>query len=207
MAGQSSQDLLTQTVDGFAQRVQDYAQGIASRLGSPLSGQQLTQDEAVQRWNFSPLGSVEAADAQYHQLVAQGMPPGQALNQVYPMRQLLIQGADINDSIQKAKQIAGWAADAAGQPAPEPREGSTLPQSMVQQAMAKQQAQLAAPPLPGPAMGGMPGPGPMPQAGPPPGNGPGPAPGLPLPVAQPAPGPLPGPQPMPIPAMASGGVR
>src|SRR5215472_19197101 len=99
MAGQTSQDLLAQTVDSFAQRIQDYASGIANRLGSPLSGQQLSKDDVVARWNFSPLGSTDAADAAYHQLVAQGSSPGQALSQVYPMRQLLMQGADINDSI------------------------------------------------------------------------------------------------------------
>lgn len=182
MAGQSSQDVLQQTVDSFAARVSDYAEGIAQRLGQPLSGQQLSKDEAVQRWNFSPLGSPDAADAQYHQLVATGTPPGQALSQVYPMRQMLIQGADIQDSIARAKQIAGWAADASGQPAPEPFQGSTLPLSVAQQtAAAAQPAQ------------------PSPLAGPPPGNGPGPAPGLPLPVAPPAPGPLP-PMPMPMPA-------
>jgi hypothetical protein len=172
-------------VDGFAARVSDYADGIAQRLGQPLSGQQLSKDEAIQRWNFSPLGSTQAADAQYHQLVATGTPPGQALAQVYPMRPLLIQGSDVNDSIARAKQIAGWAADAAGQPPPQPFEGSTLPLSVAQQ----QQA-----PPPAAVMPGMP---PPLQAGPPPGIGPGPAPGLPLPVAPPAPGPLPGPMPMP----------
>jgi len=143
MAGEASGDVLQQTVDSFAQRVSDYASGIASRLGSPLSGQQLTQDEAVQRWNFSPLGSTDAADAAYHQLIAQGQAPGQALNQVYPMRQLLIQGADINDSIAKAKQLAGWAADATGSKPPEQPEGSTLLMSLLQS------QQRATPPLPG----------------------------------------------------------
>lgn len=190
MAGQSSQDVLQQTVDSFASRVSDYAQGIAQRLGQPLSGQQLTQDEAVQRWNFSPLGSTQAADAQYHQLVATGTPPGQALQQVYPMRQMLIQGSDIQDSIARAKQIAGWAADANGEPPPEPFQGSTLPLALAQQQMAQQQQ----PPGPLPGM-----PPPLPAgAGPPPGIGPAPAPGLPLPVASPAPGPLPGPPVAPV---------
>jgi hypothetical protein len=150
VAGQSSQDVLQQTVDGFAKRVSEYADGIASRLGQPLSGQQLSQDEAVQRWNFSPVGDTQAADAAYHQLVAQGTAPGQALNQVYPMRQLLIQGADINDSIARAKQIAGWAADAAGEPAPKPFEGSTMPLALAQQAAAARtpSAQLPTPPPP-----------------------------------------------------------
>src|SRR6516162_7716743 len=134
MAGQSSADLVQQTVDAFAQRVNDYASGIASRLGSPLSGQQLSKDDVIQRWNFSPLGSTDAADAAYHQLVAQGQPPGQALNQVYPMRQMLYQGADLKEAIANAQKIAGWSADATGQPAPKPFEGSTLPLSLLQQA-------------------------------------------------------------------------
>jgi hypothetical protein len=159
-AGGSS-DVLQQTVDAFASKVQEYADGIASRLGQPLSGQQLSKDDAVQRWNFSPLGSTDQADAAYHQMVASGTPAGQALNQVYPMRQLLIQGSDINDSIAKAKQIAGWAADASGQPAPEPIEGSTLPLALAQQhaaatplpALAAAPGPMAPSPLPAPSAG------------------------------------------------------
>ena len=153
MAGSSS-DVLQQTVDAFASKIQDYANGIAGRLGQPLSGQQLTQDEAVQRWNFSPLGSTDAADAAYHQLVAQGMAPGQALQQVYPMRQLLIQGADLKDSINTAKQIQAWAAQAAGKDVPPSPQGSTLPLMMAAQRMAGGAAQSlpampsAAPPGP-----------------------------------------------------------
>jgi hypothetical protein len=149
VAGQSSGDLLQQTVDNFAQRVQDYASGIAGRLGSPLSGTELSKDETVQRWNFSPLGSTDAADAKYHQLVASGTPPGQALDQVYPMRSMLYRGASLQDAIGTARQIAGWAADAKGtQPAEEP-QGSTLPMLMAMQPP----AQSALPPMPvGPAL-------------------------------------------------------
>ena len=171
MAGQSSQDVLKQTVDGFAAKIQEYADGIASRLGSPLSGQQLTQDEAVQRWNFSPLGTTEAADAAYHQLVATGTPPGQALGQVYPMRQLLIQGADLNDSIARAKQISGWAAKAAGEPEPEPFQGSTMPLALMQQ-------RAAAPSPVAPSGPVAPSPLPAPPAGPPQPAGPIPMPGM-----------------------------
>jgi hypothetical protein len=176
VAGQSSTDVLQQTVDGFAKRVTEYADGIASRLGQPLSGQQLSQDEAVQRWNFSPVGDTQAADAAYHQLVAQGTAPGQALSQVYPMRQMLIQGADINDSIARAKQISGWAADAAGEPAPKPFEGSTMPLALAQQAAAARtpaptpSPQLPAPPPPlqtPPPMPQAPMPMPMPMPQPP----------------------------------------
>ena len=159
MAGQSNGDVLQQTVDGFAARIDDYASGIANRLGSPLSGQQLSQDQAVQRWNFSPLGDTQTADATYHQLVAQGTPPGQALNQVYPMRQMLLQGADLNDSIAKAKQIAGWAAKSTGEPAPEPFQGSTLPMTIMQQSAAPPPPESVAPPSPPVA--------PVPAAGPP----------------------------------------
>jgi hypothetical protein len=150
-----SQDVLQQTVDAFAQRVSDYATGIANRLGSPLSGQQLSQDEVVQRWNFSPLGSTDAADAAYHQLVATGTSPGQALNQVYPMRSMLYQGADLKEAISNAQKIQGWAHDAAGTEPPAPFEGSTLPLALAQ----KQLASMAAPggpppsPLPAPVVG------------------------------------------------------
>jgi len=134
VAGQGSQDVLKQTVDSFATRVQQYADGIASRLGQPLSGTELSKDQAVAYWNFSPLGSTQAADAQYHQLVAQGTPPGQALDQVYPMRsQLYAGGASMQDKIQTAKQIQGWAAEASGQSVPEQPQTSTLPMLMAAQ--------------------------------------------------------------------------
>jgi hypothetical protein len=170
MAGQASGDVLQQTVDGFAQKIQEYADGIAGRLGTPLSGQQLSKDDAVQRWNFTPLGDQQQADAQYHSLIAQGTPPGQALNQVYPMRQLLLQGSDLNESIAKAKQIQGWAADAAGVKPPEPFEGSTLHVALAQQGA---QAPLPEPALPGPVA-------------PPPLAGAAPPAGLPMPAPMPA---------------------
>ena len=174
MAGQSSQDLLSQTVDTFASRVGEYAQGIANRLGSPLSGQQLSKDDVIQRWNFSPLGSTDAADAAYHQMVATGTPPGQALNQVYPMRTMLYQGADLKEAISNAQKIAGWAADAAGTEPPKPFEGSTMPLALAQQQLARMAAPGGSPPspLPGPVVG--PALPPLPQ-GPPPMPGPIPA--------------------------------
>src|SRR5262252_3189986 len=153
MAGQSSQDVLAQTVDGFASRVQQYADGIAGRLGSPLSGKQLSRDEVVQRWNFTPLGSTQAADAQYHALVAQGTSPGQALDQVYPMRSMLYQGADLRSAIDTAKQIQGWVHDAAGtEPPPQP-EGSTTPLLLNLQ-RSQPPMQTPSPPLQAPPMAG-----------------------------------------------------
>ena len=183
MAGQSSQDVLQQTVSGFAAKVSEYADGIAGRLGQPLSGTQLSKEDAVQRWNFSPLGSTAAADATYHQLVAQGTAPGQALNQVYPMRSMLFRGADVQDAISNARQIAGWAADSTGQPAPEEPKQSTLLMQMVNQ--------NAAPPAPMPP--------PMPGAGLPPMPPQGAPVGMPGPMPPP-PGPMPGPPPAMPPA-------
>jgi hypothetical protein len=168
VAGQSSQDVLKQTVDGFAARVQQYADGIANRLGQPMSGTELSKDEAVARWNFTPLGSTAAADAAYHQKVAQGMPPGQALAQVYPMRsQLFAGGASVQDKIQTAKQIQGWAAEASGQPVPEPYQGSTLPQAMAAQRMAQAAPQIPAPLAAAPAATSAPPPPPVGPALPP----------------------------------------
>jgi hypothetical protein len=186
----SSSDVLQQTVNGFAARVSEYADGIAGRLGQPLSGTQLSKDDAVQRWNFSPLGSTQAADAAYHQMVAQGTPPGQALNQVYPMRSMLYRGADTQDAISNARQIAGWAADATGLPAPVEPKSSTLPMLMAQQPP----VQGAPPPMP------LPGPGVLPQPSP----GPMPGPGMAMPAMQPPPmaGPAPMPMPMPAPVMS-----
>jgi hypothetical protein len=154
VAGQSSQDVLQQTVDGFAKRVTEYADGIAGRLGQPLSGTQLSKDDAIARWNFSPLGSPALADQAYHQLVASGTPPGQALDQVYPMRSMLYRGPDLRSAIDTAKQIQGWAADASGQHVPEPPQGSTLVQHLLNQtgpqaAPEGPQAQLPPPVVPG----------------------------------------------------------
>ena len=203
MAGQNSGDFMQQTVSGFAARVSEYADGIAGRLGQPMSGTQLTKDDAVQRWNYSPLGSTQAADAAYHQLVASGTPPGQALDKVYPMRSMLYRGADVQEAVSNARQIAGWAADATGQPAPDPPKESTLPAWLAMQHNAQAQ-QPAMPPATavGPALP------PLPSQAPPMGPA-----GMPGPMARPMPGmggpPPPGmpPQPMPLPgrvARASG---
>jgi hypothetical protein len=207
MAGQSSGDLFSQAVDLFSQRVNDYASGIAQRLGSPMSGSELSKDQVLQRWNFSPLGDTQQADAQYHQLVAQGTPPGQALDQVYPYRKTLFSGPDLGSQIDTAQKIAGWAADASGTPPPQPNPN----QSPI---LPNQQTMPTGGPAPVP---GIP-PAPMPGPG-------GPAGGLPLPAAAITPsvasvpglgpaapppgfmGPPPGPSGMPgIPAMAGGGV-
>jgi hypothetical protein len=177
MAGGASENVLQQTVDSFASRVNDYAQGIAGRLGQPLSGVQLSPEDAVARWNFSPLGDTASADAQYFALTLQGMPPGQALAQVYPMRSGLFADPDINASIAKANQVAGWAAKASGQPPPEPFPSSTLPDHIHQQLVAQAATAPSSPPLPAPAQppapllpGGAGGPGaaPMPGLPPPP---------------------------------------
>jgi hypothetical protein len=198
MAGQASGDVLQQTVDAFAQKVQEYADGIAGRLGNPLSGTELSKDDAVARWNFTPLGSTMAADAAYHQKVSQGMPPGQALDQVYPMRsQLFSGGASLQDNIATAKQLAGWAADVTGTPAPETPKSSTLPILMAAQRMAQAQQGAAVPqpavPLPtppSPVLGAPPvqSAAPMPALPPAPLAGPPPVPSVPAPVLPPPPG-------------------
>jgi hypothetical protein len=193
VAGQNSGDFMQQTVSGFAARVSEYADGIAGRLGQPMSGTQLTKDDAVQRWNYSPLGSTQAADAAYHQLVASGTPPGKALDQVYPMRSMLYRGADVQEAVSNARQIAGWAADATGQPAPDPPKESTLPAWLAMQhnAQAQQPAPLPTqgpPPMMPPAIA----PQPMPAA---PGPMPGPVAAGPAPVMPPPPGMLAGPLP------------
>lgn len=164
MAGQSNADYLSQTVDGFASRVGELADGIASRLGGqPMSGTQLSKEQAVQRWNYTPLGSTDQADAAYHQLVMQGTPPGQALDQVYPMRSMLYQSADLQDAISTAKQIQGWAADASGQePAPPAFDGSSLHAQLDLQKLASMQPPAAQAPLPAPPAGPPAGAAPMP---------------------------------------------
>ena len=124
---QPGQDLFQQAIDLFSQRVDDYASGIAQRLGQPLSGSELSQQQVLERWNYTPLGDPAMADMQYHRLVAGGMPPGQALDQVYPMRKMLISGPDLDSQIKTAQQIAGWDAAAKGQPKPEKPDPAQLP--------------------------------------------------------------------------------
>lgn len=188
MPGSSSGDLFTQAVDLFAQRVDDYASGIANRLGSPMSGDQLSKDQVLQRWNFSPLGDTQQADAAYHQMVAQGTPPGQALDQVYPYRKMLFSGPDLGSQIDTANKIAGWAADASGTEPPKPN-----PQ---QSPILEPQPALA---------GGAPPPGGSPPVVPPGPIGASAGGGLPLPVAAQTP-PVPGPPPMPMPAAPAPGA-
>jgi hypothetical protein len=193
MAGQSSGDLFSQAVDLFASRVNDYASGIAQRLGSPMSGSELSKDQVLQRWNFSPLGDTQQADAQYHQLVAQGTPPGQALDQVYPYRKTLFSGPDLGSQIDTAQKIAGWAADASGTPPPQPnpQQSPILPNAQpgpVPQ-NAGPPAGVNQPPMAAPGLGGAAGGG------------------LPLPVAAPGPAvpPVPGQMPpiSPVPGVSS----
>lgn len=163
----SSSDVLQQTVKGFAQRVSEYADGIAGRLGQPMSGTQLSKDDVIARWNFSPLGSTQTADATYHQLVASGTPPGKALDQVYPMRSMLFRGPDLPSAIDTAKQIQGWAADSSGQPVPEQPQQNTLVTHLLNQQQAAQmlpQGPQMPPALPPSPMGGLP---PAPPVGPP----------------------------------------
>lgn len=186
MAGQANTDLFQQAVDLFAQRVADYADGIAQRLGTPMSGQQLTRDQVLQRWSYTPLGDQATADAAYHQMVAQGMPPGQALDQTYPFRKMLFAGPDLKSQIATAQQIAGWHADASGTEPPQPNP---------QQSPILQPAQPApAPPMPalGPGMPPNP-PGALPAAG-------GIGGGMPVPVQSPPvpPVPMPAAQGMPM---------
>jgi len=199
VAGQSTEDYLKSTVDLFAQRVQEYANGIANRLGQPQSGTELSRDEAVARWNFTPLGSSQAADQQYHVLVAQGMAPGQALDKVYPMRSQMIQGASLTDQIKVARQIQGWAAEASGQPPVQEPQTSTLPLLMAQQQPPVKPAPLPPPPgaVPLAAPSGpppaLPPPPPQPTGAPPPSMAPPPmaAPPAPMPTPMPAQLPLP----------------
>lgn len=176
MPGQANSDLFQQAVDLFVSRVSDYADGIAQRLGQPMSGQQLNKDQVLERWNFSPLGDTQQADAQYHQMVASGMPPGQALDQVYPYRKMLLSGPDLKSQIDTANQIAQWNADANGTqpPQPNPQQSPILQQP-------QQPPMLPPPPAgppPGPAFAGAGGPNPVPVAAPSPLPVQGPPPGL-----------------------------
>jgi len=183
MPGNGPQNLLEDATKTFATRVQDYARGMAQHLGGPLSGHELSQDEAVQRWNYTPLGNPALADQHYYDLLQQGMQPGQALDQVYPMRKQLMSGPDLESIVARAKQLADWSSQTTGQSQPPPYTQNTLPLLHAQQQpppMPPQSAlplQAAPPPLPSsggaPPPVGMGGAGtggpPMPTAPPPPG--------------------------------------
>ena len=205
MAGQSSDDIFKQVVDNFAQRTRDYASGIASRLGSPFDATQLSNDQAVQFWNFSPkYGSPQAADQAYHQNVAQGMPPGQALDDAYPMRKMMYQqGTDLSDHIDAAQKLRDLSAKTNGTDVVEHPPTSTLvTMHALQPAPMPQNAAGPAPGLPSPVAGG---------AAPGPATAPGAAPAAlpPQPPGPPAMGPVPNaPMGMPVPvrAMQEGGI-
>jgi hypothetical protein len=55
---------------------------------------------------------------------------------------MLYQSADLRSAIDTAKQIQGWAHDAAGTEPPPPLEGSTMPMALLQQ----RNAQMGPPP-------------------------------------------------------------
>ena len=183
--------MLQQVSDIFTQRVQDYAKGMAQHIGGPMSGTELAQPDVVARWNYTPLADPHLADQHYYDLLQQGMQPGQALDQVYPMRKQLISGPDLPAIIDKANQIAGWASQATGQPQPPPYTQNTMPLLHVQQqpppgmpppgvpppgmappGMGPPGAQVPPPGMPPPGPQGMPPPGamPMPPMPPPPGS-------------------------------------
>jgi len=195
MPGNGPQNMLEDVTKTFAGRVQDYARGMAQHLGGPLSGRELSQDEAVQRWNYTPLGNSQLADQHYYDLLQQGLQPGQALDQVYPLRKQLMQGPDIESIVGKAKQLADWSAQATGQAPPPPYTQNTLPLLHLQQQpppMPPQPPPMSMPgglPTPSPGMPPPP-PGPMPPMGGPPVAPPAAAPGM-MP---------PGPPPLPPPA-------
>ena len=198
MAGQASDDVFKQVVDNFAQRTRDYAQGIASRLGTPFNSTQLSDDQAVRFWNYSPkYGTPEAADQAYHTNVAQGMPPGQALDDAYPMRKLLYQqGTDLSDHIDSATRLQALAAkDAGTEPAIHP-PSSTMVTLAGLQAQGSPQGMQGPPPAPPQPPPGPPAMGPV-QGAP---MSPPPQP-MPSPMAQPA---MPGPGPMMMPPMPAG---
>jgi len=197
MPGTGTQNMLEQATDLFAQRVQDYAKGMAQHIGGPLSGHDLTQDEAVQRWNFTPLGSTQLADQHYYDLLQQGAQPGQALDQVYPMRKQLLNGPDLSSIIDKAKQIADWSAQATGIPQPPAYQGNTMPLLHLQQQPPPAPPAPAAP-MPQPAAG-TPMMGPPGIPGPPPSGMPvSPPPSAPVSAVPPPPGALPPAPPNPI---------
>lgn len=127
MPGQTNQDMVRAVVDRFAQRATEYAQGMAQRLGQPFSGTELSKDEAVARWNFSPFPD---PPTQYQMLTMQGMAPGQALDQVHPYRsQLYSTAPTITDQIAQAQKIKGWADEAAQQPLSQQQVGAIAEQN------------------------------------------------------------------------------
>ena len=116
MAGQAQSELVSQVVDRFRNRAQQYADGIANRLGAPASGVKLNNDQIVQLWKFSPHPDPAGA---YEQLTAQGMPPGQALDQVHPYRRKLFQAPTVGEQVKKAESIKAMAEGSSGTSVPQ----------------------------------------------------------------------------------------
>jgi hypothetical protein len=106
MAGQQTQDLTRQAVDRFKARAQEYAQGIAQRMGAPASGVKLDNETMIRLWNFSPHPDPAVAFAQ---LKMQGMADGQALDAVHPYRRKLFQAPTVKEQVAKAEQLKAMA--------------------------------------------------------------------------------------------------
>lgn len=102
MPGQPQQDLARQAVERFKTRANEYASGIAQRMGPPAGGTKLTNEQIVGLWSFSPHPDPALA---FQQLTAQGQPPGKALDQVHPYRRKLFQAPTIKEQVAKAEQI------------------------------------------------------------------------------------------------------
>ncbi len=104
MAGQhQQQDLARQAVDRFKQRANEYASGIAQRMGPPAGGTKLTNEQIHGLWLFSPEPNPDQA---HQQLVSQGMSPGQAMDKVWPYRRKLFQAPTVAEQVKKAESIA-----------------------------------------------------------------------------------------------------
>lgn len=97
-----SHDISRQVIDRFKDRSRQYAQGIAARVGPPANAHKLTNDEIVQLWNYTTQANPALA---YQMLVAQGMPPGQALDQIHPNRSKLFRAPTLKERIARAEQI------------------------------------------------------------------------------------------------------
>lgn len=97
-----SQDITRQVVDRFKQRSREYAQGIASRVGPPANAHKLSTDEIVRMWNFTTQQDPHLA---YQMLIANGVTPQQALDQVHPNRSALYRAPTLKERVRKAEQI------------------------------------------------------------------------------------------------------
>lgn len=107
MPDPNHQDLARAVIDRYKERAREYAKAIASKLGQPVSGQEVSRGEMVRLWSVRSAAyrqDPEGTLAQAQALMAQGQ-FGQAVDLVYPWRSKLFRAPTIREVVEQAETL------------------------------------------------------------------------------------------------------